>query len=168
MLNSNGTINIQLRRTLGAGSVGTQEGVYQPFCEVGWYIKLYTCCCCCYSKDVIEWDRISPEAGVFLGSILLPCLLLRSWSILLSGRLTRYRESAQSIIRRERQKIRKAKADIFCYKRFMEDDRLQEFRPYFKRKWAHENTTMGIDLLRAEQVTSTSLSCFNKNLIYEL
>jgi len=36
----------------------------------------------------------------------------------------------------------------------MEDDRLQEFRPYFKRKWAHENTTMGIDLLRAEQVTT--------------
>jgi len=30
----------------------------------------------------------------------------------------------------------------------MEDDRLQEFRPYFKRKWAHENTTMGIGLLR--------------------
>jgi len=53
----------------------------------------------------------------------------------------------------------------------MEDDRLQEFRPYFKRKWAHENTTMGIDLLRAEHnrnVLIFGVLLANKNLIYEL
>jgi len=31
----NSALIIQLRRTLGAGSVGAQEGVYQPFCEIG-------------------------------------------------------------------------------------------------------------------------------------
>ncbi len=30
----------------------------------------------------------------------------------------------------------------------MEDDRLQEFQPYFRQKWAQENITLGIGLMR--------------------
>jgi hypothetical protein len=49
-------------------------------------------------------------------------------------------------------KLRKAKAGIFCYDRFMKDERLKQFKPYFAQQWAHENTTMAIGLLRAGHI----------------
>lgn len=34
----------------------------------------------------------------------------------------------------------------------MEDDRLQQFHPYFKQKWAQENVSLGIGLMRLKEV----------------
>ena len=49
-------------------------------------------------------------------------------------------------------KIRNAKAEIFCNHLFMEDEQLQEFKPYFRQKWLRANTTVGIGLMRAREV----------------
>lgn len=138
-----------------------QEGVYQPFYEIGLVHRaIPTAVAAVIRKDIIEWDKFSQEAGVFWDLYLtyLACCSGRG-AYYYSGRLAQYRESAQSIIRSGdvQAKIRKAKADIFCYKHFMEDERLQEFKLYFKRKWAQANTTMGIDLLRADRVEEARL-----------
>jgi hypothetical protein len=50
-------------------------------------------------------------------------------------------------------KIRKGKSELFCYQTFMEDERLQEFKSYFKSKWLEANTTLGIGLLRDQKIT---------------
>jgi hypothetical protein len=49
-------------------------------------------------------------------------------------------------------KIRKARAEVFCYQRFLEDDRLREFHPFFQTKLAFWMTTLGIGLMRANQL----------------
>lgn len=159
IMDSNGTINYPAteENTRRWKRWELTEGVIQPFCEIGLvHQAIPAAAAAVIRKDVIEWNKFPTEAGVFWDLYLtyLACCSGRG-AYYYPGRLTRYRESVQSIIRSGdvQAKIRKAKADIFCYKRFIEDDRLQEFRPYFNRKWAHENTTMGIDLLRAEQVT---------------
>ena len=133
-----------------------KEGVYRPFYEIGLVHKAVpTAAASVIRKNVIEENKFSDEAGVFwdLYVTYLACCSGRG-AYYYPGRLTRYRESAQSIIRSGniQAKLRKAKAGIFCYKTFMEDTRLHEFRAYFKSKWAQENTTMGINLLRARQV----------------
>lgn len=136
------------------------EGVYQPFSGIG---LVHGAVCIASAavirKDVIDWNNFPVEAGVFWDlyiTYLASCSGRGAYYY--PGRLTRYRvhtqsETAISGSRDVQAKIRKANAGMFCYGRFMEDDRLQEFRSYFKHKWAHANTTMGIGLLRAEQVT---------------
>jgi glycosyltransferase involved in cell wall biosynthesis len=158
IVDSNGTINYPAteKNTRHWKRNQLKEGVYQPFCEIGLvHQAVPTSVAAVIRKDVIEWDNFPQEAGVFWDLYLtyLACCS-DCGAYYYPGRLTRYRESAQSIIRSGdvQAKLRKAKADVFCYKRFMEDERLQEFRLYFKRKWAHANTTMGINLLKAKQV----------------
>ncbi len=51
-------------------------------------------------------------------------------------------------------KSRKAKSEMFCYQVFMEDPRLQKFRTHFQQKWLEANTTLGIGLLRSEQIAA--------------
>jgi hypothetical protein len=43
---------------------------------------------------------------------------------------------------------------MFCYQVFMEDVRLQQFKTYFQQKWLEANTTLGIGLLRSEQIAA--------------
>jgi hypothetical protein len=73
-------------------------------------------------------------------------------------KLTKYREHEQtdtmlSGSRNVQAKIRKGKSELFCYQTFMEDQRLQEFKSYFKTKWLEANTTLGIGLLRDQKIT---------------
>jgi hypothetical protein len=49
-------------------------------------------------------------------------------------------------------KIRKAQADMFCYKQFMADERLSDLKPYFQQQWAHVSTTLGIGLMRSQRL----------------
>lgn len=158
IVDSNGTINYPATEnsTRYWRRDQLKEGVYQPFYEIGLVHKAVSgAIASVIRKDVIEWDKFPTEAGVFwdLYIIYLACCSGHG-AYYFPGRLTRYRESAQSILRSGdvQAKIRKAQAGIFCYNSFMEDDRLQEFRRYFKQKWAQENTSMGIGLLRAKQV----------------
>jgi glycosyltransferase involved in cell wall biosynthesis len=136
-----------------------KEGVYQPFCELGLVHGVVpSVVAAVIRKDVVDWDDIPPQVGS-LYDLYITYLCCRSGrgAYYCPERLTRYREHAQTDTmlsgRRDIQaKIRKAKAEIFCYQRFMEDKQLKEFNSYFKQKWVHANTTLGIGLMRAKQV----------------
>jgi len=137
---------------------GLKEGVYQPFYELGLVHQAVSpATASVIRKDVVDWDNIPSDVGG-LWDLYLTYLCCRSGrgAYYYPARLTRYRNHAQTETmlsgRKDFQvKIRKAKAGIFCYERFMEDEKLQAFKPYFKQKWTHANTTLGIGLLRAKQ-----------------
>ncbi|MCJ8281091.1 MAG: glycosyltransferase family 2 protein, partial [Rivularia sp. ALOHA_DT_140] len=111
-----------------------------------------------FSREIIDCDNIPQEVG---GSwdIYLNYLCCRSGlgAYYNPAKLTRYREheqteTMQSGKRNFQAKIRKAKADIFCYERFMEDDELAELYPHFQTKWGGVSTSLGIGLMRGENL----------------
>lgn len=135
-----------------------QEGIYQPFWEIALVHKaVFAASSTVIRKDAVEWDELH-EAGVFWDyylSYLACCSGLGAYYC--PERLTQYRvhdqsETMSSASGNVEAKLRKAKAGIFCYDRFMKDERLKQFKPYFAQEWAHENTTMAIGLLRAGQI----------------
>lgn len=160
MMDSDGTINYPAteRNTRLYKRHQLQEGVYQPFCEIGLVHQAVGCAVAAViRRDVVDWNNIPLEVGG-LWDLYVAYLCCRSGggAYYCPERLTRNREHEQTDTmlsgRRDVQaKMRKAHSEIFCYERFMEDEQLQEFKPYFRQKWLHANTTLGIGLLRAEQ-----------------
>jgi len=109
-------------------------------------------------RDAIDWDRIPLEVGS-VGDLYLAYLCCRSGggAYYVAERLTRYRvhgqtETMLSGDRNAQAKIRKAQSQIFCYKLFLEDEKIQEFQPYFQRKLFDSYTTLGIGLMRTGQI----------------
>jgi glycosyltransferase involved in cell wall biosynthesis len=135
-----------------------KEGIYQPFCELSLVQGAVSSATAAVLRlDVVNWDSIPPEVG---GSwdMYLNYLYCRSGlgAYYYPAKLTRVRvhEQSETMLSGKRDveaKIRKAKAEVFCYEHFMKDDRLQKLRPYFQQKWVHVNTTLGIGLMRAKQ-----------------
>lgn len=136
-----------------------KEGIYKPF----WKLSIVegavsAATAAVIRRDVVDWDNIPTEVGVAL-DMYLNYLCCRSGlgSYYYPAKLTRYRvhEQADTMLSGNRDaqaKIRKANAELFCYERFMEDDRLEELRPHFKQKWVHITTTLGIGLMRTKQL----------------
>lgn len=136
-----------------------KEGIYQPFCKIGLvYASVPSAVAAVIRRDVVDWANIPPEVE-HKWDLYVTYLCCRSGlgAYYYPERLTRYREHTQSDTalggRRDIEaKIRKAKVEIFCWERFMKDEYLQEFKPYFRQKWAQENTTLGIGLMRSGQI----------------
>lgn len=136
-----------------------QEGIYQPFIQAGLVDQsVFLAVATVMRTDAIDWDSIPDEAGPFW-DLYLTYLACRSGrgAYYHPGKLTRYRVHSQSEMESSgkanvKAKIRSGKAGIFCYGRFMTDEKLQEFRPYFEQKWAEANTTLGIGLMRSKQL----------------
>lgn len=136
-----------------------KEVIYQPFWEIGLVHKAVpTAMAAVVRKDAVDWSSIPSEVGnmwdLYVTYI---CCRSGSGAYYYPERLTRYRIHGQSDTmlsgRKDAQiKIRNAKAEIFCNHLFMEDERLQEFKPYFRQKWLHANTTAGIGLMRIGEV----------------
>ena len=162
IMDENGTINYPATENCSQLNNRTQlkEGVYQPFCKLSIVDGAVSPgAAAVIRKDVVEWDKIPPEVGV-AWDMYMNYLCCRSGlgAYYCPERLTRYREHSQSDTmfyakKDVKKNVAKAKMLIFCYERFMEDERLQELKPYFKQKLAHATTTLGIALLRGEQVT---------------
>ncbi|WP_250124084.1 glycosyltransferase family 2 protein [Chroococcidiopsis sp. CCMEE 29] len=160
IMDSNGTINYPAteENTRRWKRNQLKEGLYQPFCEIGLVHRaVFSASAAVIRKDVIEWNNFPSEAGVFWDlyvTYLACCSGLGAYYY--PGRLALYRESAESIIRSAdvKAKLRRAKAGIFCYGRFMEDSKLEEFKHYFKRKWMEANKSMAVGLLQAKQVAA--------------
>lgn len=136
-----------------------KEGIYQPFYDLGIvHQAVFLAVATLMRRDAIDWDDIPPEAGLFwdLYMTYLACRSGRG-AYYHPGTLTRYRVHTQSETMisgksNVQAKIRTGKAGIFCYERFKSDEKLQEFRPFFERKWAQANTTLGIGLMRSGQI----------------
>ncbi|WP_373524973.1 glycosyltransferase family 2 protein [Nostoc sp.] len=137
------------------------QGIHQPFCKIGLIDKsIPTAAACVIRNDLIDWDSIPSEVGgmwdLYLTYL---CCISGYGAYYYPERLTRYRVHEQtdtmlSGSRNVQAKIRKAKSEMFCYKLFMEDTYLQEFRTYFQQKWLEANTTLGIGLLRSKQIAA--------------
>jgi len=135
-----------------------KEGVYQPFCEIALVHAAVPVMAMVIRTDVVQWDDIPPEVDnswdVYLNYL---CCRSGGGAYYYPGRLARYRQhdQTQTMLSGKKDvqaKIRKAKAQLACYERFIEDEQLQEFKPYFQQEWAHANTTLGVGLLRAQQL----------------
>ncbi|MBD2448996.1 glycosyltransferase family 2 protein [Nostoc sp. FACHB-152] len=135
-------------------------GTHQSFTKIGLVDKsIPTAASCLIRNGLIDWDSIPQEVGGMWDLYLTYLCCISGHSVYYHPeRLTRYRNHEQtdtmlSGSRNAIAKIRKAQSEIFCYKTFMEDSRLQEFHEYFKAKWLEAHTTLGIGLLRNKQVT---------------
>ncbi|MGI8501904.1 MAG: glycosyltransferase family 2 protein [Hassallia sp.] len=136
-----------------------KEGVYQPFYEIGLVQQAIPCAVATViRKDAIEWNDFVPEMGPFW-DLYLTYLACRTGggAYYSPERLTRYRVHTGSVTassghKNAYDKIRASKAGIFCNRQFMEDERLQDLKSYFREKWLHAHTTLAIGLLRSEQV----------------
>jgi glycosyltransferase domain-containing protein len=135
-----------------------KEGVYQPFCKLAIVESAVApACAAVIRKDVDDLVNIPSEVRNFYDLYLnyLCCRSGRS-AYYCREKLTRYRVHSESYTQsyekiKIEHNIRDAKAHIFCYERFMEDERLAELAPYFKERLAHEMTSIGINLLRAKK-----------------
>ena len=136
-----------------------QEGVYQPFYEIGIvHQAVASAVATVIRKDAIEWNKFPPQMGPFW-DLYLTYLACRNGggAYYCPERLSKYRVHSQSETMisgtvNATAKIRKSKASIFCYRQFMEDEQLQEFKSYFREQWLQAHTTLAIGLLRVEQM----------------
>jgi glycosyltransferase involved in cell wall biosynthesis len=162
IIDSDGNIN----------QVGTEEntrgfnrdilapGIHQCFTQIGLIDKsIATAASCLIRNGVINWDSIPQEVGgmwdLYLTYL---CCISGYGAYYYPEKLTYYRAPAQtdtmlSGSRNAKAKIRKAQSEMFCYQTFMEDSRLQAWNEYFKAKWLEAHTTLGIGLLRNQQIT---------------
>ncbi|MBD2439670.1 glycosyltransferase family 2 protein [Nostoc sp. FACHB-110] len=137
------------------------SGIHQSFINIGLIDKsIATAASCVIRNGLIDWDSIPPEVGGMWDLYLTYLCCISGYSAYYyPERLTYYRAHAQtdtmlSGSRNANAKIRKAQSEIFCYKTFIEDSRLQEFHTYFQAKWLEAHTTLGIGLLRNQQITA--------------
>lgn len=135
-----------------------KEGLYKPFCKLAIVESAVSpAAAAVIRKDVLDLDNIPAEVGNFW-DMYFNYLCCRSGygAYYYPEKLTRYRvhlhSQTQSYSREDFEtNIQKAKSHIFCFERFMEDERLEELKPYFKERWAHFTTSIGINLLRAKK-----------------
>jgi glycosyltransferase involved in cell wall biosynthesis len=133
-------------------------GIHQPFYQLAMVdAAVSTATSAVMRRSLINWQHIPPEVGGALDSYLRYLYCREGWAAYyVPNKLTRYREhemtdTAQSGRQNAASKVRKARGEVFCYERFLEDERLQEFHPYFRQKLAHWLTTLGIGLMREQQ-----------------
>jgi glycosyltransferase involved in cell wall biosynthesis len=133
-------------------------GVHQPFYHLAMVdAAVPTATSAVMRRSLVDWQAIPPEVGGTWDSYLryLYCRDGRG-AYYEPTKLTRYRDheftdTMRSGRKDTQSKIRKARAEVFCYQRFLEDDRLREFHPFFRSKLAFWMTTLGIGLMRAKQ-----------------
>jgi glycosyltransferase involved in cell wall biosynthesis len=137
------------------------KGIHQSLCKIGLVDKsIPTAAACLIRNGLIDWDSIPSEVGGMWDLYLTYLCCISGYSAYYyPERLTRYRaheltDTMLSGSRDVQAKIRKAKSEMFCYKVFMQDTRLQEFKAYFQQQWLAANTTLGIGLLRIQQSTA--------------
>jgi glycosyltransferase involved in cell wall biosynthesis len=136
-----------------------KKGVIQPFDKIAVVDKSVPIAAACLIRnELVDWEMIPLEVGgmwdLYLSYL---CCISGRGAYYYPERLTRYRAHEQtdtmlSGSRDAQAKIRKAKSEIFCYQRFMEDPKLEEFKSYFQRKWLESHTTLAIGLMRTQQV----------------
>jgi glycosyltransferase involved in cell wall biosynthesis len=135
-----------------------KEGIYQPFCKLG-IIEgaISPAIAAVIRKDIVDWDSIPLEIGGLWDTYInYLCCRSGQGAYYYPKKLTRHRLYLQSdTFSRSKKdvgtKVQLAKNQIFCYERLMEDERLEELKPYFKQRWAYATTSIGVDLLRAKQ-----------------
>ncbi|OKH44254.1 glycosyl transferase [Calothrix sp. HK-06] len=161
MMNASGTLDIASTENCTRAYKRDQlkQGVYQPFALHALVNQSVSpAIAAVIRRDIVDWDEFTNDiAGMWDVYLSYICCRTGQGAYYYPERLTRYREheqtdTMQSGGRSLEAKIRKAKSEIFCYGKFLQDQNLAEFHSFFKRKWLHANTTLGIGLMRSQQV----------------
>lgn len=159
-----------------------KEGIYQPFEKLGLIDRaVSSATAALIRREIIDWDSIPSEVGgswdIYLNYL---CCRSGNGAYYYPAKLTRYREheqtdTMQSGRRNFQSKIRKAKADLFCYEQFMKDKRLEEFHASFQKQWSDVSTSIGIGLMRSENAKEARIhfwhslqKCFSLRTIFAL
>lgn len=136
-------------------------GIHQDVQKIGLVDKsIATAAACVIRNGVVNWDSIPSEIGGMWDLYLTYLCCISGYSIYYCPeKLTYYREHEQTDTnisgrRNIQAKIRKAKSEIFCYKVFMEDMRLQQLHLHFRKLWLESHTTLGIGLMLDRQPTA--------------
>lgn len=136
-------------------------GSHQDFQKIGLVDKsIPTAAACVIRNGLINWDSIPSEVGGMWDLYLTYLCCISGYGVYYyPEKLTYYREHEQTDTllsgrRNIQAKIRKAKSEIFCYKTFMEDKRLQQFHSHFRNLWLEAHTTLGIGLMLDQQTTA--------------
>lgn len=135
-----------------------KQGIHQPFYEIAVVHKsVPTAAACLIRNEFVDWDSIPQEVGG-MWDLYLAYLCSRSGhgAYYHPERLTRYRAHEQTDTNRSggrdiQAKIRKGTAEMFCYEKFMADEILNKYKPYFKQKWLEAHTTLALGLLRSQE-----------------
>jgi glycosyltransferase involved in cell wall biosynthesis len=161
VINADGTLDMAAtdKCTRAYKRHNLQQGIHQPF-ALHALVNQSACPAIAgvVRKEIVDWDEFTNEiAGMWDVYLSYICCRTGKGAYYYPERLTRYRqheqtETMQSGNRNNEAKIRKAKSEIFCYGKFLEDQNLAEFHPFFKQKWLHAHTTLAIGLMRSQQV----------------
>ncbi|GAB4133493.1 MAG: hypothetical protein Fur0046_04330 [Cyanobacteria bacterium J069] len=134
-----------------------KSGLYQPFLEIGLiYKSVPSVAGAVVRREAVDWKSIPPEVGSMYDLYLTYlCCKHGQAAYYYDDKLVYYREHFNTeTIRSGRRngpaKIAKAKAEIFCYQYFIQDQDLQPFKSHFKKLLLHAQTTLGIGLLLAK------------------
>lgn len=161
MMNASGEIDMEKTEecTRAYKRHDLKQGIYQPFAKQALVNQSVSpAIAAVIRRDIVDWDEFTNEiAGMWDVYLSYICCRNALGAYYYPERLTRYREheqtdTMQSGSRNTEAKIRKAKSEIFCFGKFLQDQNLAEFHPYFKQKWLHAHTTLGIGLIRNQQV----------------
>ncbi|BAU41761.1 glycosyltransferase family 2 protein [Leptolyngbya sp. O-77] len=164
-----GDINVQVTRktTKNYRRDRLQSGLYQPFIEIGLvYKSIPSVAGAVIRRESIDWASISPGVGrMYDLYITYLCCKDGQAAYYLADKLVYHREhsNADTFLSGRRNgpaKISKAKVEIFCYQRFVQDHNLRPFRFHFKKLLLHAQTTLGIGLLLANRPSEARLHLF--------
>ncbi|MBE9211789.1 glycosyltransferase family 2 protein [Plectonema cf. radiosum LEGE 06105] len=167
VIKADGTIDIAATQKCSQfyKRVDLKEGIYQPFYKLSLIDRaVSSATAAVIRREIIDWDSIPAEVGgswdIYLNYL---CCRSGNGAYYYPAKLTRYREHEQTDTmlsgrRNFQAKIRKAKADLFCYEQFLKDDRLKELHPYFQKQWGYISTNLGIGLMRGENLREARIS----------
>lgn len=160
IIDADGKVNPQLteKQTQREKRQGLTAGIYHPFYRQALIDKaVFSASAAVIRRNSVQWDKLY-EAGVFW-DYYMTYLSCRSGKAAYyhPERLAFYRvhEQSENMISGSKNavaKVRKGRAAIFCFKTFIDDPQLEEFKAYFERELAHDTTTLAIGLLRVGQV----------------
>ncbi|MFQ3626285.1 MAG: glycosyltransferase family 2 protein [Cyanobacteriota bacterium] len=144
-----------------------QSGLYQPFVEIGLVHKsVPSVAGAVIRKEAIDWTSIPPEVDRMHDLyITYLCCKDGQAAYYLADKLVYHREhqNTDTFLSGRRNglaKISKAKVEIFCYQRFLQDSNLHPFRSHFKKLLLHAQTTLGIGLLLASRPSEARIHLF--------
>ncbi|MEA5616714.1 glycosyltransferase family 2 protein [Cronbergia sp. UHCC 0137] len=127
-----------------------KAGIYRPFYDLAINMSIGSANAAVIRKDIVDWQAIPLEVGgcydLYI-NYLCSCSGLGAYYS--PERLTRYRihQQSETLTDNPQVNIGKARNHIFCYEQFIEDTRLEQLQPYFRRRLIESTYVLGVNLL---------------------
>jgi glycosyltransferase involved in cell wall biosynthesis len=136
--------------TRARGRAGLAEGIYQPFTELALvYHAVFFVAATVFRNGLVDWDEVPPEVAppYELWMAYLACRDGEA-AYYVPERLMRYRVHETTATRTSRLE----QAHVYCYDRWLEDDRVKDLTAELERSAAVWRASLGLSLLADENV----------------